>query len=84
LVLGRYWWKAPSAFPPYVTTQALILNGWFGSAPLLVEGALGFSTLHHYPGVNFKWVVWFWGVIGGRRCAFPPYVFIGVPLTQYV
>jgi len=55
------------AFPSYITTQALILNGWFDSAPVLVEGAFGFSTLLHYPGVNFKWVVWFWGVIGGRR-----------------
>jgi len=57
LILRRYWWKAPLAFPPYITTQALILNRWFGSGALLVEGAFGFSTLHYYPGVNFKWVV---------------------------
>jgi len=45
------------AFPPYIATQVLILNGWFDSALVLVEGAFGFSTLHHYPGVNFKWVI---------------------------
>jgi len=62
LVLGRCWWKAPSAFPPYITTQALILNGWFDSAPLLVEGAALFHPTclspYHQSVAGTQYVGW--------------------------